>query len=362
MIPENRGPRHSPLPRPRPTAEARPTPRPQPQLRPAPKPQPAPAAKKGFVDRWADRNDAAGLRANGIKSFSDAAMALKGGRDVRTERYQFGPWNISKQAHKTVTTRNTAFTRGASGAAGALGAAQLLPSGASAARDIRDGFRHGWTAERRDKAIGSSAGFASTALNTYKSFTELRTARQQVRDVTNSFRHTIERQALKTTNPAHASTIRAKAGETASKMAKRFVGGAGDVRVDDIKHIADTTMRRAVSGGASKAIASNGLKAAKTAGAVAGKTAGRFVPGVNVAIAAADTAAFYGTLKDKDASVGKKVAAGITAAGSVLAATNIPIVSQAGAAISTVSSVVGAIGPEKIGNAVKDVAKKLKFW
>ncbi|WP_164020742.1 hypothetical protein [Pyxidicoccus trucidator] len=81
---------------------------------------------------------------------------------------------------------------------------------------------------------------------------------------------------------------------------------------------------------------------AKAAAGTAAKALGRFAPGVNVAIAAVDVANAGATLMDKNASTGKKVTSVITAVGSIAAATNIPIVSQVGAAVSTVSSIVGA--------------------
>ncbi|MCP3143110.1 hypothetical protein [Pyxidicoccus xibeiensis] len=81
---------------------------------------------------------------------------------------------------------------------------------------------------------------------------------------------------------------------------------------------------------------------AKAAASTAAKSLGRFAPGVNVAIAAVDVANAGATLMDDKASTGKKVTSVITAAGSVLAATNVPVLSQVGAAVSTVSSIVGA--------------------
>lgn len=72
------------------------------------------------------------------------------------------------------------------------------------------------------------------------------------------------------------------------------------------------------------------------------RAGGRFVPGLNVAIAAADSATAYSTLRDPNASTGKKVTSVITAIGSVAAATNIPVVSQVGAAVSAVSGFVGS--------------------
>ncbi|MCP3140967.1 hypothetical protein [Pyxidicoccus xibeiensis] len=336
-------------------------------------------SKKNLIDRVADKNDGNGVRANGVKSIADVFMLAKGGRDVRTEKLKFGNTPlplVNDQPRKTVTARNTPFTRTASGVGGTLGVAQLPFAGASMVSDIRAGFREGWDRESKNKALGSTASFASVGLNTVKGFAELREARQSVRDVTKGFRDAIDKQANgpRLTAPGdaaahHRNTVRTKAGETAKAMAQKYLRAGGDVSVRDLKHVADSKMKRAVANGASKAMASDGLKAAK----LAGRAGGRFVPGVNVAIAAADTAAFVSTLRDPKASVGKKVTAGITAAGSALAATNIPVVSQVGGVVSTVSSVVGAVGPEKIGNAVKDGAKamkdgaksavkKLKFW
>lgn len=89
-------------------------------------------------------------------------------------------------------------------------------------------------------------------------------------------------------------------------------------------------------------LAKGGLNAAKGAGAsTLGKMAGRFAPGMNIAIAGLDTANFISTLNDDKASTGKKVASGITALGSIAAATNIPIVSQIGAGVSAISGLIG---------------------
>ncbi|MCA9488426.1 MAG: hypothetical protein KC621_00840, partial [Myxococcales bacterium] len=84
-------------------------------------------------------------------------------------------------------------------------------------------------------------------------------------------------------------------------------------------------------------------KIAKGSGSLAGKAGARFVPGLNAAVAALDTKTAYDTLNDPKASTTSKVTSVITAAGSIAAATNIPVVSQVGAAISTVSSLIGSI-------------------
>jgi hypothetical protein len=107
--------------------------------------------------------------------------------------------------------------------------------------------------------------------------------------------------------------------------------------------------------------AAKGAEAAAKLGAkgagTAAKAAGRFAPGLNVGIAAIDTAMAAKTIADPKASVASKVTSGITAAGSIVAATNIPIVSQVGAAVSTASSVAGAV-VENLG-AIKEGAKKV---
>ncbi|HVE84714.1 MAG TPA: hypothetical protein VND93_17785 [Myxococcales bacterium] len=90
---------------------------------------------------------------------------------------------------------------------------------------------------------------------------------------------------------------------------------------------------------------------------VAGRLAGRFAPGLNIAIAGVDTAIAARTLADSHSSIASKVTTSITAAGSVVAATNIPIVSQVGAAVSTASSLTG-VALNHLGD-IKDGFHKL---
>ncbi|SEK54223.1 hypothetical protein SAMN05444354_101832 [Stigmatella aurantiaca] len=97
---------------------------------------------------------------------------------------------------------------------------------------------------------------------------------------------------------------------------------------------------------------------AKGALKTGGKALGRFVPGANIAIAGLDIANAVQTFKDPNASVGDKVTSGIIAGGSALAATNIPIVSQVGGAISTGVS-LGSEVVKNFGGEIKDVAKKV---
>jgi hypothetical protein len=142
------------------------------------------------------------------------------------------------------------------------------------------------------------------------------------------------KEALKETTAKLARRGVEAAAKTAAKNSSTLAKGAGVVG----KAVAKKVLREggeAAAKAAGKAVARGALKAG-------GKAAGRFVPGLNIAIAGLDTATAVATLADPKASTGKKVTSCITAAGSIVAATNIPVVSQIGAAVSTVSSFIGS--------------------
>lgn len=119
---------------------------------------------------------------------------------------------------------------------------------------------------------------------------------------------------------------------------------------DAMQQRAVATARRAAPQAAQRATTVAAVRAARAGRAAqtlvaasrVARTAGRFVPGANIAIAVADTATAVATLRDPNASFGRRAASVVTAIGSIAAATNIPVVSQVGAAVSTVSSFVGA--------------------
>ncbi len=83
--------------------------------------------------------------------------------------------------------------------------------------------------------------------------------------------------------------------------------------------------------------------AAKASAKTLARAGGRFVPGVNMALAAVDTARAAAVWSDPKAPLEKKVGASVTALGSSVAATNIPVVSQVGAAVSVVSDFVNGL-------------------
>ncbi len=91
------------------------------------------------------------------------------------------------------------------------------------------------------------------------------------------------------------------------------------------------------------------LRAGTRAGAsTVGRAAARFVPGLNVAMAVVDTGlaardTYRAVQNPTAANIGRATFSGVTALGSIAAATNIPIVSQIGAGVSVVSSFVGSL-------------------
>jgi hypothetical protein len=136
----------------------------------------------------------------------------------------------------------------------------------------------------------------------------------QVRDTVDAVRRGDVRGAVDSGSAAAASILRPAA-------------GLGQTALDAVSFAKDGLLGQRLIGPGTRAAASTGIKAV-----------GRFVPGANVALAAYDTYQAVKSWTDPNASTGRKVGDTITAAGSILAATNIPIVSQAGAVVSTVSS------------------------
>lgn len=183
---------------------------------------------------------------------------------------------------------------------GVYGAATKAPG---AIRDIRQAIKTR-SAEDVNKALTSTKGVLSSVKDVAEAAPK---ARQALR-------------VLGKVSQRVAPKVSARVSEVAGKAATRVAGSAA---------------ARVAGKVASSAVARAGAK-------VLGKAAGRFVPGANIAMAAVDTASFVNTLRDPKASVGAKITSGVTALGSIAAATNIPIVSQVGAGISTVSSIIGS--------------------
>lgn len=290
-----------------------------------------PKKKEDVFDRLADKNDGYGVRANVFKLASDVTLGNQG-KTARSGVYKFGNWSFGKGNKDTVELRNTPFARWAGVGGGAMNAVQLPTALGSMVSDWRKAARGEGTTT---KAVGSTASFGSLATNVVKGGVE---TVQQFRAFREMKQGTLD--AIR----AHAPGADPKAANQAARAAaNRYLGKSGKVTQAALNHTIKGAGDDAIKN-AAKPIAKAALSSGATAAAKAG---GRFVPGANVAIAAMDGVAMASTLADKNATMGKKVCSVITFAGSAAAATNIPIVSQAGAVVSTVSSVVGGLFGDK---------------
>lgn len=237
-------------------------------------------------------------------------------------------------------------------AAGALGDAAALPGKIVDAKDsISKAIKTG-DSDDIAKAAADTASGASTATSLAKNALQVpeaivkgpaeKAAADAFRKAApNASKEVVEAAAKKAADSAiqDATAKAARRGTSGAAKTAAQSGGSTLARGAGVtKNAAKQVLREggeAAAKAASKAVAKGAMK-------TAAKAAGRFVPGANVAIAGLDTAAAAATLADKNASAGKKISSVITAAGSIAAATNIPIVSQAGAVVSTLSSFIGS--------------------
>jgi hypothetical protein len=202
-----------------------------------------------------------------------------------------------------------------------------LPGAVSRAnRDIRAAFRNP-TADNVNRAVVSGTGAAKTALNATKDTLTIAGQVQNYRMARNA-----ASAALRAASPAVSETAARAASRAAASAAVR--GASRQVTRAAVRSVAPR---------AAQVAATAARAALRSGGSAVARAAGRFAPGANIAIAALDTASAVATLRDRNASTGRKVCSVITAVGSIAAATNIPIVSQAGAVISTVSSFIGGL-------------------
>ena len=324
----------------------------------------APAIKQGVtaaVSRAQAKvaKDPVGQAKKTVDTFTAARDGIKGAKDRISAVKQDGfkqTWknNWSKAANPSIKfDKATAFKTGQK-TLGLVNNLRALPGQVNTAiQDARQGFRSGATQQERDKAIGSVATASKTTLSTLKSGLELGRDAAKVGGT--------YRAASKAFSSVAPNATRAARFAAASTATKEALGGATQVNkvaeasrgaVSKLVGNARTAVPDLMGGGTTKAAnraltsaakEAAGAAVAKTVGKTAAKAAGRFVPGVNVAIAAADAASAYSTLRDPSASTTKKVSSVVTALGSAAAATNIPVVSQVGAAVSTVSSFVGGL-------------------
>lgn len=224
----------------------------------------------------------------------------------------------------SLQTSNTFFSRSIAGG-GALNGLYHLPGDTRRAiTDIRSAYNNP-TSDNVNRAVVSGTRGAKTAIST------VRDSLNFVGQVRN---YQIARNAASTALRAAAPRMSATTVQAASRAAANAaVNGAS-------RQVARAAVRQAA--GSATQVASTAARAAmRNGGSVVARAAGRFAPGANIAIAALDTASMVATLRDPNASTGRRVCSVITAAGSWAAATNFPGVAQAGAVISGVSSFIG---------------------
>lgn len=266
------------------------------------------------------------------------------------------------KAFKNVNARSLRRLGWLSPVAGVAGAASLPGETVEAYHAIGKAFRTGKGSDihqavgKSAGVVGSTAGVIKAPLEAAKWVHDTQTGRaakaafqkaapKASKQVVKAAAKAAAKQALAETAENQAGKAITKAARKAAQsggrtLAKSVTGTAGKVAKKAAKEVLETggkAAAKAATKAAGKGLAKRAL--VKTAA----KAGGRFVPGLNVAIAAADAIEMTATLADKNASTGKKVASVVTAAGSALAATNIPVVSQVGAAVSVVSSFLGSL-------------------
>lgn len=222
---------------------------------------------------------------------------------------------------------------------------QVLATG----RELRDAIRNP-TRENITEATNSAIGTTRSAVSTASA--GLQTARDVQRG-TAAYRAADA--ALRNAAPGMAPSVRRAATRAATLSA--FTGATPRTISQATRAAADRAIARSGSsvsratGAASRTLGrqvlSRSVTAASRAAAPAvaraatstiARSAGRLVPGVNVAMAALDTAQFVSDMRNPNASTGTRITSGITALGSIAAATNIPVVSQVGAGVAALSS------------------------
>ena len=288
------------------------------QVRRAQQPaQPQSLVQQGvsFFERNASRMGGAvgaAIRTNGLIAEARTLYGQRGGGILRPRpenRTQVSRFRNAGTPQNTTRARAMRGVRiGGPVAGAALNAVRLPGQLATAARDIRQAFRTGDTtaAERSSRAALNTASTLGQGIGAGRGVT-LGSQSQTLRRTADTARRFISRSA----GPV-STTLR----NVASRLAT------------------SSTARVATQLATSTAL--------RTTGRIAARAAGRFVPGANVAIAALDINEARRAFQDPNASVGRRTTAVITALGSAAAASNIPVVSQVGAVVSTISSAIGA--------------------
>jgi hypothetical protein len=264
-------------------------------------------------------------------------------------------------AHATALDR----ARTAGGAAGvALGAVGVVRNGSAAVRSLGDAF----TAARSGDRAGAMRALASARDSSFEAgrsgvsaargaltIHNVQVARRGATAAVESFRRAGGLAGLSTTA---ARTLEASVAGAGSRIAT--AAASHTPAVARTAELGIQAGRRAMTAGALHAGTETAVRVAEHAGEAAlragtragastlGRAAARFAPGVNVAMAVVDTAiagrdTYRAVQEPTPRNIGRAVFSGLTAAGSIVSATNIPVVSQIGAGVSTVTGFVAAL-------------------
>ncbi len=242
----------------------------------------------------------------------------------------------------------------AGGAIGAVTGLATLPGKiGTAAKDIRQAVRTGSRADIATAAqstLGAAKGAASTAKAALSTAVTVNKLTTTYKAATTAFQAAVPGASKAVTTAAAKAAMKGTfegltkgAVKTAASSAALAAAKKGGTIATAVAGSASRAVAKAALREGGKAAGEAALKAgARAAAGTLGKAAARFTPGLNIAIAALDTANAVATVMDPKASTGKKVTSVITAIGSIAAATNIPVVSQVGAAVSAVSGFIGS--------------------
>ncbi|MCP3139115.1 hypothetical protein [Pyxidicoccus xibeiensis] len=253
---------------------------------------------------------------------------------------QLGSLDVPGRANSgTVEGVNTRGARWASAEGTAASVSQLPGAGYLTFRDTRDFFRNP-SGVIANKASGAVASPTSTGPGVAKGILEPAGNVSAYRAAANAARTALAQVAPDVANAARTAITQA-APDAARAVASRVATSAAREALEG----GSREMARAAGEGL-EAAGRLGANAARAAvhgdGTAVARAASRFAPGLNMAIAVADTSAAASTIADPSAAAGRKVTAGITALGSIAAGTHVPVVSQVGAAASTVSGFIGS--------------------
>lgn len=298
-----------------------------------------------------------------VSAFNSGKSAFESARNVAQRGYTAASTAIREGRQMSIFNGGrppSAFSR-LTGPLGVVGnVAKTIKGVGTSINDIRTAIRTG-SAHDISTAAQSTLGTVRSGLSTVQSGFQAWGARQAhnaYTAATAAFRSAAPGAATNVAEAAARSATRSSflhATGSTFEAATRQVARAGAREAAEAAARAGGTLAHAVAGSGSRAAARAAISAgsnaavhaaaevgARAAASTVGRAAARFAPGVNVAMAAIDTGVAVATLADPNASTGKKITSVITAAGSIAAATNIPVVSQIGAGVSAVSSFVSA--------------------